>query len=221
MKKASRRPNTRRAEPDLRGRRNTGRAESRRRQLAYESARIISQDGVIEFERAKRKAAERTGIVDRRCWPRNDEIQEALTVQRHLFERDAQDTELRELRQHAFEAMRMFAAFEPRLVGQLLSDTVVKWRGVRLHLHAENPEDVVLELLNRQIPWTQRESVLRYPDGDQRSHPTLSFVAGDTSIELIVLPVHARRRPPLSALTERPERGLDLQGVRELLESDN
>jgi hypothetical protein len=179
----------------------------------------MSQDGVIEFERAKRKAALRTGIVDRRCWPRNDEVQEALTAQRELFERDVQDAELRQLRQQALEAMRMFADFEPRLVGQLLSNTVVKWRGVRLHLHAESPEEVVLELLSRRIPWEQRESVLRYPDGEQRSHPTLSFVAGDTSIDLIVLPVHGKRNPPLSALTERPERGLDLHGVRQLLDS--
>jgi len=113
----------------------------------------------------------------------------------------------------------MFAAFGPRLVGQLLYDTVVKWRGVRLHLHAESPEDVVLELLERRIPWEQRESVLRYADGKQRSHPTLSFVAGDTPIDLVVLPVRATRSPPLSALTDRPERGLDIREVRELLDS--
>ncbi len=117
--------------------------------------------------------------------------------------------------------MRTFSAFAPRLVGELGSDTVVKGRGIRLHLHSESPEDVVLELLNRRIPWKQRESMLRYSGGEQRSHPTLSFIAGDTPIELIVLPPNAQRSPPLSPLTERPERGLDARGLQDLLQDSH
>lgn len=204
-----------------RDRRQFARSASKRQRLAYESARIMSEEGVLEFERARRKAAERTGIADRRCWPRNDEIEKALSLQRQLFQRNAQQTERRQLLRQALEAMRLFAEFTPRLVGQLCSETVVEGRGVRLHLHAESSEEVVLTMLDKHIPWEQRESYLRYPNGEQRNHPTLSFVAGDTSFDLVILPHQARRSPPLSSLTERPERGLDVDAVAQLLRTND
>jgi hypothetical protein len=45
----------------------------------------------------------------------------------------------------------------------------------------------------------------------------LSFLAGDTALELLVLPRSARSNPPLDPLDERPERGLDTAGVSRLL----
>lgn len=54
------------------------RSHVQRQRLAYEAARIMVDQGVREFDRARCKAAERAGIGDRRLWPKNEEIQEAL-----------------------------------------------------------------------------------------------------------------------------------------------
>ena len=159
------------------------RSKAQRQRLAYEAARIIAEQGVRELDRARRKAAERTGIANKRFWPSNEEIQEALLVHRRLFQGERQAAELRRLRTQALAAMRTFSRFQPRLVGPLLTGAADANQGVRLHLFADNSDDVVLDLLNQGIPWKERESFLRFGGGVRRAHPVLAFVAGETPIE--------------------------------------
>jgi hypothetical protein len=75
----------------------------------------------------------------------------------------------------------------------------------------------VLDLLNRGIRWRERQESRRFADGSRGFLPVLSFLAGDTALELLVLPRSARSNPPLDPLDERPERGLDTAGVSRLL----
>lgn len=190
-----------------------GRCELQRQRLAYESARILSEQGGTEFDRARRKAADRLGISDKRCWPDNEEIQQALLQQQRLFHADEQQRALSTLRRQALSAMREFAAFEPRLVGPILAGTANPEHGLELLLFADSPEAVAFELLDRGIRWQQRDEQFRYAGGEQQTHPVFSFMAGELPVHLVLLPPQARRNPPLSPISERPERGI---GVAEL-----
>jgi hypothetical protein len=194
------------------------RTSAQRQRLAYEAARIMAEQGIAEFDRARVKAAQRVGIGDRRSWPNNEEIQEALLQQQRLFQGERRDQELRKLREQALEGMRTLERFSPRLVGPVLTGTGDSTQGVRLHLFAENPEDVAFSLMDRGIPWQEREWTLRYAGGVRRTHPVLTFFAGETPFELVVLPRVALRNAPLDPVTERPDRGADAAEVRRLLE---
>lgn len=194
------------------------RSNAHRQRLAYEAARIMMEHGAREFDRARRKAAERAGIGDKRCWPNNEEIQEALLQHRRLFHGEGQEQALRKLCEQALAAMRTFAAFTPRLVGSALAGSTDPLQGVRLHLFTDIPEDVVFRLLDQGIPWQEREGVLRYGGGTRRTHPVFSFLAGETPFELVVLPIASRRSPPLSDIGERPDRGAGITEVARLLE---
>lgn len=89
------------------------RANALRQHMAYEAARIMVEQDVADFERARRKAAERTGILDRRNWPSNELIQEAVLAQRRLFSGPEQQDDLERMRRGALEAMRTFERFSP------------------------------------------------------------------------------------------------------------
>jgi hypothetical protein len=186
--------------------------------LAYEAARIMTDQGVQEFDRARRKAAERAGIDNKRYWPNNEEIQEALLQRRRLFQGDRRERELRKLREQALNAMHAFAAFTPRLVGPVLAGSADATQGVCLHLFTDNPEELVLQLLEQGIPWQEREGVLRYGGGARRAHPVFSFYAGETPFELVVLPVLSQRNPPLNPVSERPDAGAGAAEVERLLD---
>lgn len=194
------------------------RSLAQRQRLAYEAARIMVEQGVREFGRARRKAAERLGIGDKRSWPGNEEIQEALLLQERLFPGEGREDALRDLRRQALTAMEVFADFTPRLVGPVLSGGPNPSQGVRLHLFADNPEDLVLVLLDRGIPRQESEEVFRYGGGLRQTHPVFAFRAGDTSFELVVLPLRARRNPPLDVVGGRPERGAGAAEVSRLLD---
>jgi hypothetical protein len=187
-----------------------------RRRLAYESARILVEQGPGEFDRARRKAAARLGITDKRCWPDNEEINDALIAQQRLFEPDL-DADVADLRRHALQAMRELAAFRPRLVGPALRGTATRAHGVELRLFADSPEEVLMALMDRRIPWRERELTARFGNGAVQMHPVFEFVAGDVPVHLQVLPWHALRQPPLDPVSDRPERGIDAEELAALL----
>jgi hypothetical protein len=168
------------------------RASGARQRMAYEAARIMVEQGLADFDRARRKAAVRTGILDRRSWPSNEAIAEALLTQRRLFQDLSHARELEQLRQVAIEAMGAFHGFSPRLIGPVLDGAGPVEPGVQLYLFAERPEEVVFRLVFR-------------------------FFAGETPVELIVLPRSALRNPPLDPVTERPERGASREELERLM----
>jgi hypothetical protein len=193
------------------------RSNTHRQMLAYQAARIMLDQGVREFDRARRKAAERAGIGNRRSWPSNGEIQEALLQQRRLFEGEKHTQELGGLREQALAAMRVLSRFVPRLVGPVLSGSADTIRGARLHLFTDSPENLVLALLDQGIPWREGQEDFRYGGGLRRTHPVFSFFAGETQFELVVLPLEAQCNPPLDPVTDRPQRGAGPAEVARLL----
>jgi hypothetical protein len=193
------------------------RSHEARQRLAYEAARIMIEQGLADFDRARRKAAERLGVLDRRGWPTNEAIEDALLTQRRLFQGEAHIHDVQRLRRDALQAMHRFRSFSPRLVGPVLRGVADADAGVHLYLYAERPEDVVFALIEQRIPWHEHARGFRYGNGERRVHPVFRFVAGATPIELIVLPRAAQRNPPLDPVTERPQRGADRAALERLL----
>jgi hypothetical protein len=91
---------------------------------------------------------------------------------------------------------------------------------VTLHVFADTPDDVMHALMEQRIPWKERSRSLRYGGGLKKSHPVFAFVAGGVSVELVVLPLLTERNPPLSPVTDRPERGAGIEQVKRLLDVD-
>ena len=193
------------------------RSNGLKERLAYETARILIEQGLQDFDRARRKAAERTGVRDRRAWPTNEAVREAVMMQQRLFQGDSQRRACQILRARAGEAMRNFAAYSPRLAGAVLDGTADTGATIELFLFVARPEEVVLALLEQKIPFEQAERHFRYPDGERRVHPVFRFVAGETPYELVALPEHAKRTPPLDPISERPQRGADALALEKLL----
>ena len=102
------------------------RAEHLRRALAQEAARVMAEHGIRDFLFAKRKAAERFGVVDGSVLPRNTEIEEALREYQRLFGGEEHVESLYAQRQVAAEVMRRLQKFQPRLVGPVLHGTATE-----------------------------------------------------------------------------------------------
>ena len=196
------------------------RIAAQRDRLAYEAARIILEQGLTDFDRARRKAAERVGTPDRRHWPTNEAVQAAVLTQRRLFLGRADTEERRRLRAAALQAMECFAPFSPRLVGGALTGALSPQTRIELLLFADRAEDVIFALIEQQIPWREAERILRHRRGQRCPYPAFHFLAGDLPIELIVLPPRALRDLPLDPITDRPFRGADRVEVEHMLSAD-
>lgn len=150
-----------------------------RLRIAEEAARMLANQESSDFQSARRKAATRLGCRDQRCFPDNAEIDNALRAYQQLFKSDSQPDTLRHLRRQAIEAMQQLHRFAPRLTGAVLNGTAHKNTPVQLYLFADTPEQLLLFLLERRIPFTQAEIKIKHCDGSSKNHPLFSFQVED------------------------------------------
>lgn len=188
-----------------------------RQRLAEECARLMSQEGVDDFQTAKNKAAARLG-ANKKHLPSNSEIEQALQQYQRLFRSDAQHQRLRAQREAALQAMRFLAEFEPRLVGSVLSGTAHEHAGITLHLFSDSAEDIGFFLMQQNIPYEPIERRFFGKRGSQpKSYPGYRFWAGDEEISLIVFPHNEIRQPPRDPVDGKAMRRADHKTVAQLL----
>ncbi len=189
-----------------------------RRLLTQEAARIMSEEGVRDFLFAKRKAAERLGFDPRSLHlPTNLEVEEALAEHQRLFRADSQPNHLRHLRETARNALKLFAPFNARLVGPVLSGTASEHGIVYVHVFSDMAEEVAIFLMEKGIPYENSARKLRSGAGVQSEYPVYKFVAGDVPIEVTVFEVDGIREAPISPVDGRPMRRGSLKDVELLL----
>lgn len=202
-------------------RHSQNRNREQRERIAAEAARIMAEQGVRDFHLAKHKAAERLGVGDEGALPRNSEIEAALKEYQRLFQADTQPRRLRQLRETAVEAMRFFAAFEPRLVGAVLEGTADEFSATCLHLYADDPRAVQHFLDEHRIPYDEQERRLRLSADTWAEYPVYLFTADDVAMDLTVLPRDSQRQPPLDRVDGLPMRRASLNAVIELLKAED
>jgi len=203
----------------MRSKRHPARVENLRRALAQEAARLMAEHGIRDFLVAKRKAAERLGVIDGvALLAKNSEIESALAEYQRLFRGASHLEALEAQRRAALAAMRYLREFAPRLVGPVLSGTATEYTEVQLHLFAERVESVTLKLLDGGIPHELTEKRLKLNAELVRPFPGVRFEVDDQPIEATVFPTDGIRQAPMSPVDGRPMRRADAGEVEALLE---
>ena len=190
-----------------------------RRALAQEAARVMAEHGVRDFLFAKRKAAERFGVVDGSVLPRNTEIEAALVEYQRLFGGDEHVETLFAQRLAALEAMRYLRDFQPRLVGPVLHGTATEHHDVQLHVFADRAETVAFRLMDSGVPYEIGEKRVKMNAERQLQQPSLHFEIDAQPIEVVVFPVDGIRQAPVSPVDGKPMRRADLGEVEALVAS--
>ena len=197
------------------------RVQRNRLRVAQEAARLMSEHGIRDFHRAKRKAAERLGVTDEQALPRNHEIEHALREHQRLFQSESQPRLLRERREAAIEAMRFLQYFEPRLVGAVLEGTADAHSAVCLHVFSDDPEAIGIYLREHGVPFETQTRRLRITRDEQVEYPVLLFAADKLPFDLTVLPHKALRQAPLDRIDEKPMRRASLASVEIMLAEED
>lgn len=177
----------------------------------------MAVDGITSFALAKQKAAQQLGVKDPRRWPDNREVERALAGYQRLFQGSDQEVKLARLRQAALEAMRFLAAFQPRLVGPVLSGTATECCPVCVHVFSDTAEEVALALSEVGIAYRSADRRLRIDPKRSQSYPVHRFFAGEIAFEIIVFPLKGLRQAPLSPVDGRPMPRAHIGALEKLL----
>lgn len=192
-------------------------ADELRQHIATDAARIMAEEGVGDFQTAKRKAAARLGLPETKHLPGNDEVDAALQEYLRLFHGGRLMQSVRRLRELAAEAMRFLSKFDPRLVGPVLSGTVTSATEIEIHLTADSPEEIGFWLQEHSIPYEQTDRRLRFGGDRQESFPAYRFTADNVPIELCIFDRLEAREPPLSPVDGKPMKRASLREVENLM----
>ncbi len=178
----------------------------------------MSEHGIRDFLTAKRKAAERFGVVDGAVLPRNTEIEDALAEYQRLFGGDRHTQTIAAQRSAALSAMHMLSDFEPRLVGAVLTGTATEHNDIQLHLFAEQPESITFRLMDLGIEHEVVERRVRYGSDRVVSYPGVHFEFDEHEVDATVFPIDGIRQAPVSPIDGKPMRRIDADEVEALLE---
>jgi hypothetical protein len=192
------------------------RSDHLRSAIAQEAARLMAEHGIQDYLIAKRKAAERYGVMDGPLLPRNTEIEAALVSHQQLFGAAAHASSLQEQRRVALAAMQLLREFEPRLVGPVLTGSATEFADIQLHLFADSAESVCMHLMDRRYEYEVFERRVRLAAERQVPVPTVRFDMGDETIEAFVFPREGIRQAPISPVDGKPMRRAGMQEVAAL-----
>ena len=194
--------------------------ERARQQIAAEAARILCEEGVLDYKLAKAKAVDAHGGSRHAPMPTNREIHDAVLAHQALFGGQALHDRLAQLRRIALQAMRLFADFRPRLVGPVLSGAIglepARDR-VQRHVFADAPEELDLVLLNQGADFDTDERRYSLRKNQHIDIPLLSIELEGVEVELAIFPNRGRGHAPLSAVDGHPMARADAAQIEALL----
>lgn len=187
------------------------------RRIAYEAARILTENRSADQIYAIHKAASRLGINSKKLLPNRDEVDAALREQQRLFRGDAQQDAVESMRIAALQAMKVFSRFNPLLTGPVYEGTADINSRISLYLFASTPEEVALHLMSMHIPWHEKDCSIRFTDGSRKSMPSFRFVADNNHFELIILSDKGLNNRPTDPLNNKPIKGLTAHQLEKIL----
>jgi hypothetical protein len=195
------------------------RAENLRRALAQEAARVMAEHGVRDYRFAKRKAAERFGVIDEAVLPRNTEIEAALLEYQRLFAAESHEATLEAQRRVALDVMQRLAAFSPRLVGPVLLGTATEHDDVVLHVFVDRLETLTWRLMEHGVPHDVGEKRIKFNADRILQLPVLRLEVDEQAVELVVFGIDGIRQAPVSPVDGKPMRRADAAEVAALIDS--
>jgi hypothetical protein len=157
-----------------------------RLQIAHLAARLMAEDGGLDYGAAKTKAARQAGLAGTHLLPDNREIEAALRDYQELYQGEDQPQHLRRLREVAVKVMREFADFRPVLVGSVLSGTAGQHSDVNLQLFTDDQKALTIFLLNRRYRF--EEATRRVRRGDRTDEvPQILLEVDEVPVSLTIL----------------------------------
>jgi hypothetical protein len=200
------------------GRKQTSESARERQVVAQEAARIIVDHGIRDYRVAKQKAVERLGMNGRGSLPGNAEIEAAVSDHLQIFGGESHTDLLRLMRTAALSAMELLSEYSPRLVGPVLAGTADENSAVNLHVFADSPEVVAMQIGDMGIQFRPYERRLKSRRGQVDTYAGFEFIHSNESIQTTVFPIDGIRQAPMSPIDGKPMKRVDKNAVQELLQ---
>ena len=185
-----------------------------KQRIAAKAAKLLAEQGVLDYGWARAKAAEELGCSNGRDIPDLAQVEAAFREYQQLFR--PQDRQcLTEQRAAVIETMGRFQQFSPRIVGPASRGICAPNASIRLHLFADSAKEVLFVLFDENIPYESVDVTLSPKSGVRENYPGFEIERNGVPLQLLVLPLNAIQHPPIDPVTGKAERGMTLERLSE------
>jgi len=179
--------------------------------IANKAAEIIMEEGINDYQYAKKKAVRYLDLDTVDLLPSNDEIDKALLDYRLIFKAELDIELVKTIKTEALRIMKFFASFNPYFVTQLSEGLLPKYPIIQINLFSDNMKEVEYILLNNNIPFETKDfniSEKRTKKQSLKKIPLILIERGNVPVELKIFEPHDQKRNKKNLMDMR---GLDLK----------
>jgi hypothetical protein len=190
-----------------------------RETIAQEAAKWMANHGIADFESAKRRALKALGLarVDSNMIPTHQEVQQALISHQNLFTDPHREKALSTLRAKAYRAMLILKSFDPHLTGMVLDGSATVHANIELHIFASTSEEVMIHLINLNIPHESTEQRMQLLDKQFKIFPIIRFYLAESTIDAVIFPEKTMKYHARCQISGKPMQRADIEDVKVLV----
>lgn len=185
-----------------------------RRRVAEEAARLIITGVESEYLHAKERAIMMLGLSSDSARPANRKIKDCIS-RMTIEELGGEEVKRRlsEMRKIALEIMEVICDNDPYLIGSTLSGKIRRASDIDIHAYSDNQEELEASLSDLGYEEIECETV----DNLKGRFVHFKWIEKSYPVEITVYPWSWRDQVPISSVTQKPMKRLDLDGLRKLL----
>lgn len=179
--------------------------------IASKAAEIIMEEGINDYQYAKKKAVRYLDLDASDILPSNDEIDKALINYRLIFTAEIDIDLVKILKTEALAIMAFFADFNPYFVTQIFEGLLPKYPIIQINLFSDNMKEIEYVLLNNNIPFATKDfniSEKRTKKQSVKKIPIILIESGSIPIELKIFEAHDQKINRKNLMNKR---GLDFK----------
>ena len=181
-----------------------------RASIASAAARLMAEDGIVDYHLAKRKAVRQLGLPEHTAFPDNAEIDAELKLYRELYQGEEHEQMLAAMRRTALDLLDLLHAFRPYLTGSVLDGTAGEHSHIDILLFPDSAKEVEIFLLNRGL------DVAHLEPRNERAEAVLLLETDTVDANLVILPPQLER-VSLKHRDGRSRERVGIDGLRRLL----
>ena len=195
--KSARRSTSKKKTGNTKHSKNASFIELQRQQICDAAARIIYEDGIRDYQKAKQRACDSLHIKSNAYLPTNEEIEHAVHRRIDLFETAQSNTVVQSRHSIAKDVLTILSNYQPRVTQSLATSMKLKNNPLEVHTFCDSAELVCDDLNWRGISSFIVEKRYRYLNAQYVNVPLIICELNDCDIEISVFKEKELHRSPL------------------------
>ena len=183
--------------------------------IANKAAEIIMEEGVDDYQYAKKKAVKYLDANNLDTLPSNDEIDKALLEYGSIFQNEIDLDAICKIKEEALKIMKLFDRFNPFFLSQITEGLVPKYPIININIYTDSMKEIEYVLLNNNLNFEIKDFSISEKKTKKQSLRKIPIISIENSFFPIKLKIFEEHDLRISKKNLMNMRGLDFNKLKD------